>query len=67
MAMSVSGLSAKIKAEVAASKGSADDQAKVDEMADILAKAIVEYIKANATVTVTGVSSGGSSAGGTVS
>lgn len=67
MSMTGPGLAAVIKSEVIAEYGPPDDESKLDNFANALGQAIVEYIQANAVVTVTGVSSGGSSASGTIS
>lgn len=67
MSMTDSGMAAAIKQAVIDEYGTPDDVSRLDNFANALGKAIVEYIKANAVVTVTGVSSGGSTAPGTIS
>ena len=67
MALSQATLSTKIQTEIVALYGVADDSARLKQFADAIAKAIVDEITQNAVVTVTGVQSGGSSAGGTIS
>lgn len=51
MAMSASGLKAKIKTEFDSAFGPAEDDSKLDKFAEAVAKAVVEYIQANATTT----------------
>jgi hypothetical protein len=68
MALSESSLASRITAEVEAKKGAPpDDPEQLQQMAQAIAKAIVDEIKANAVVTVSGVQSGGGSATGTIS
>lgn len=52
MALSNSGLSDKIKQEIIAKKGAPEDASKLQDWCDAVAKAIVEYITANAVVNV---------------
>jgi hypothetical protein len=67
MALSESSLSGKIKSEIESLYGTADDSQKLQDFCDALAAAIVDEITNNAEVTVTGVTSGPSSATGTIS
>lgn len=53
MAMSSSGLSAKIKSEMQALLGSAADDAKLQTFCDAIGKAVVDYLKSSAQVTGT--------------
>lgn len=66
MSMTVPGLKAKIISEIVAEFGTAEDAAILDKYAQATAKAVVEYIQANATVIVPGVSTGGSTVTGTI-
>lgn len=65
MALSQASLATKIKTELE-SEFSTLDSSWLDKFAQRLAKAIVDEIKNNAVVQVTGVVSGGATASGTV-
>lgn len=66
MAMTNAGLSAKIKSEIEAIYGAADDDAKLQDFSDALGKAIVEYIQANGVAVIPGHAPGGA-VNGTIS
>jgi hypothetical protein len=67
MTMTVNGLQAAILAEMEAAVGAPEDEDFASDFALAIAKAVVEYIQANAEVpvTVTGVQAGGDMAPGT--
>lgn len=67
MSMTDAGLSAAIKGEIISRRGAPADDAELQQFCDAVGTAVVDYIKANAEVTVTGVQSGGASASGTIS
>lgn len=66
MPLTQASLAAKISSEIAALYGAPADAAKLQSFADAIAKAIVDELKANAVVTVTGVTAGGGSAVGKI-
>ena len=53
MALTLASLSTKIQTELIAQFGAADDAAILKKVADAIAKAVVDEIKANAVVTTT--------------
>lgn len=65
MPMVVAGLSAAIKAEIEAEFDTPQSEEILQKFSDAVAKAVVEYIQANALVTVT--SGAGAGGNGTVS
>ncbi len=64
-AMSVATLKARLVTEISAVI-TVDDATQLNKMAEAIAKAVYEEITINAVVTVTGVSSGGETAPGTI-
>lgn len=64
MAMTDSGLSAAIKAAIIEISGSPSNATELQNFCDALGKAVVEYVKANATVT--GIVGSGAGSGGNV-
>ena len=67
MPMTDAGMSAAIKSAIEALEGSPLSDAELQNFSDALGKAIVEYIKANALVTVPFITAGTGTAMGTVS
>jgi len=67
MALSKSSLKDRIKNNIIAAYGAPDDSAQLEKMCQAIADAVVDEIKANAAVSVTGVQGGGATASGTVS
>ena len=68
MTLAISGLSDAIKTEIENEFGSAEDQSQIEKYSDAMAKAVINYFKANAVITINVV--GGSSSGthtGTIS
>jgi len=56
-----------LKAAIISEFSGPDDSGELDEFAEKIATAIIDYITANALVTVTGVTPGAGTAPGTVS
>lgn len=67
MPMSDAGMSAAIKSALEAIKGGPVTDADLQKFCDAMGQAIVEYVKANAQVHVSGVQSGAGTATGTIS
>lgn len=68
MGITIASLSTKIQTEVVAQMGSpANDSVQLKRMADAIAKAVVDEIHTNATITGTGSVTSGPGAGGAVS
>ncbi len=66
MVMSVPSLSLRIEDELKAAFGTPDDAQKLEDYSNAVAKAVIDELIANAVITVTGVTSGGSNATGTM-
>jgi len=66
MPLSESSLANRIKSEIQGVYGTPLDASKLNQFCAALAKAIVDELKANAKVTVVGVTPGGGSATGTI-
>jgi len=66
MALTQSSLASRIQSEIQAIYGAPSDAGKLQQFCTALAKAIVDELKANAEVTVLGVTPGGSSAVGKI-
>lgn len=66
MPMSDAGLSTAIEAAIVSFSGAPSNSGELKDLCDALGQAIVEYIKANAQVHVTGVTPGLGTATGTV-
>lgn len=67
MAIAQATLSTKIQTEIIALYGAPDDAAKLKDFADAIAKAVVDEIHANATITGSGTVTSGPGSGGAVS